>query len=147
MVVTKDAEISKLTQENSELKSLLSKAEGRVLELETNLDDLKDKFDDTLRQLNIAEVKLTDLVKEKELVLELKTCLGEKDREIDQKREYINVRSFYQKLEKEILIVQNHLDSKQQEISRLNLVIGDHKDAFNKKETELFRILGEKMTY
>lgn len=144
MVVTKDAEISKLTQENSELKSLLSKAEGRVLELETNLDDLKDKFDDTLRQLNIAEVKLTDLVKEKELVLELKTCLGEKDREIDQKREYINVRSFYQKLEKEILIVQNHLDSKQQEISRLNLVIGDHKDAFNKKETELFRILGEK---
>lgn len=91
LTVTKDTEIAKLTNENSDLKSHISKAEGRVFELESTLGDLKDKLDDTLRQLNIAEIKLSDLVKEKELVVELKTCLGEKDREIHQKREYINV--------------------------------------------------------
>jgi chromosome segregation ATPase len=88
---TKDAEISRLSQDNLDLKSALSKAEGRGVELEAALEDIKYKFEDTLRQLNIAEIKLTELVKEKEMVVELKSLLAEKDREIQQKREIINV--------------------------------------------------------
>lgn len=42
------------------------------------------------------------------------------------------------------MIIQNHLDSKQQEIERLTCLIGDHKEALNKKDGELYRILEEK---
>lgn len=91
LISTKDTEIGRITQENNELKGVLAKSEGRCAELEAALDDVKDKFEDTLRQLNIAEIKLTELVKEKELVMELKSCLSEKDRDIHQKRDYVTV--------------------------------------------------------
>lgn len=42
------------------------------------------------------------------------------------------------------MIGQNHLDAKQQEVERLTHAIGDHKEALNKKENEVFRILEEK---
>lgn len=95
LITTKDAEIARLAQDNLDIKSTLSKAEGRGVELETALDDINYKFEDTLRQLNIAEIKLTELVKEKELVVELKSVLAERDREIQQKREIINVERHY----------------------------------------------------
>lgn len=95
LISTKDAEIARLAQDNLDIKSTLSKAEGRGVELETALDDINYKFEDTLRQLNIAEIKLTELVKEKELVVELKSVLAERDREIQQKREIINVERHY----------------------------------------------------
>ena len=73
---------------------MLNKAESRIQDLESALDDLKDKLDETLRQLNLAEIKLGDLVREKELVVELKSSVGDKDRDIDSKRDYIIVPSF-----------------------------------------------------
>ena len=91
IIATKDAEINRITKECTDTKVNLVRVEGRAAELESTLDDIKDKFDDTLRQLNIAEIKLTELVKEKELVVELKSSSNDKDKDIQQKRDYINV--------------------------------------------------------
>lgn len=96
LLAGKDAEIARLQQENNDLKSNLAKAEARIADLESMIEELKDKLEDTLRQLNIAEIKLGDLVREKELVLELKTNMNDRDREIDQKRDYTIVIYFLQ---------------------------------------------------
>ena len=45
--------------------------------------------------MNIAEIKLTDLVKEKELVMELKSVISDRERDLDMKKDYSVVRSSY----------------------------------------------------
>ncbi len=102
LLAAKDTELAKLQHENNDLKSALAKSNARISELESVIDELKDKLEDTLRQLNIAEIKLGDLVREKELVLELKSNMSDRDRDLDQKREYtivtiINIRNLKKK--------------------------------------------------
>lgn len=94
IIATKNAEISKATQELSEAKSALQRSEARCSDLEASLEEVKERFDDTMKQLNIAEVRLTELVKEKETVLELKSALNDKGKDLDSKREYAIVGLF-----------------------------------------------------
>lgn len=84
----KDADIEALKQQNNELKTALVKSDNRVVDLEAGVEELRERLDDSLKQLNVAEVKLSELVKEKELVLELRAEISEYEKEMEEKREY-----------------------------------------------------------
>jgi chromosome segregation ATPase len=92
---SKNDEIAKLLQVQSQLKSDVEKSEYRCREFESALEDTRYKLDDSIKQLNIAEIKLTDLVKEKELVMELKSVISDRERDLDMKKDYSVVRSSY----------------------------------------------------
>lgn len=94
-LASKNDEIAKLLRAQSQLKSDVEKSEYRCREFESALEDTRYKLDDSMKQLNIAEIKLTDLVKEKELVMELKSVISDREKDLDMKKDYSVVRATY----------------------------------------------------
>lgn len=88
IIATKDQEINAIRAQNDDLKATNSKNEARVNELENTMEEMRTKLEDTLRQLGLCEVKISELVREKEAVIELKAIVEEKDRELEDKRDY-----------------------------------------------------------
>ena len=88
-----EEELKEIIAENNELKGLLSKSEERVAQLEAVLEQMKTKIEDTTHQLTATEGEVAGLMRDRDQLAEVKTLLAEREKELDARREGINVDS------------------------------------------------------
>lgn len=115
-----EEELKEIIGENNELKGLLSKSEERVAQLEAVLEQMKTKIEDTTHQLTATEGEVGGLMRDRDQLAEVKALLAEREKELDSRREGMNVDSpLTQRLEKDVLVLNGKLEHRLGEWERL----------------------------